>query len=144
MPKPLSQPSSGVGPPEDVLRKIRVAYVQKAQLVHEKWAREVFIVDLGLIGVFIELAEPLAVGDHAELRFPLPGNDIPVVAGCRVAWWHAAGQEPRDFPPGVGLTFVDISESDRARLRAVLLEHCRRPTRDRRFTRPWPWGDAVD
>lgn len=144
MPKPLAPPTSEEGPPEDVLRKIRVAYVQKAQLVHEKQAREVFIVDLGLAGVFVELAEPIAVGDRAELRFPLPGNDIPVVVGCRVAWWHAPGQEPRQFPPGIGLTFVDLSESDGARLRAHLVEHCRRPTRDRRFTRSGPWGDVVD
>jgi hypothetical protein len=140
MPKPA--PTSDEDPSEDVLRNIRIAYVQKAQLTHQGRERVVFLVDLGLVGVFVELGEPLPIGDRAELRFPLPGNDIPVSAGCRVAWWHEPGREPRPFPPGIGLEFVEISAGDRARLRAHLMEHCRRPTRDRRFTR-WPPGDVV-
>ena len=143
MPKPALRPTSDEDPPEDVLRNIRVAYVQKARLTHGGLERVAFLVDLGLVGVFVELAEPLPIGDRVELRFPLPGNDIPISAACRVAWWHEPGREPRQFPPGIGLEFVEISDGDRARLRAHLIEHCRRPTRDRRFTRPWPPGDVV-
>lgn len=143
MPKPAHRPASEDDPPEDVLRSIRIAYVQRAELVHQGRERVVFLVDLGLVGVFVELGEPLPVGDHADLRFPLPGNDIPVSVGCRVAWWHEPGREPRQFPAGIGLEFVELSDIDRARLRAHLVEHCRRPTRDRRFTRPWP-ADDVD
>ena len=72
-------------PPEPVLAKLRIPFVQRAELGHGDWHRDVFLVDLGLQGVFAEMNAPLAVGDAVQVRFPLPGNDIPVAALCRVA-----------------------------------------------------------
>jgi PilZ domain-containing protein len=125
-------------PPELVLATLRIPFVQRAQLTHADSTRDVFLVDLGLQGVFAELDTPLSVGDTAQIRFPLPGNEIPVAALCRVAWRHAGGASPRGLPPGVGLEFVDMSPADRARLREHVVEYWRRAGPSRRFTRPWP------
>ena len=127
-------------PPEAVLAKLRIPFVQRARLVHGDSDRDVFLVDLGLQGVFVEMSAPLAVQDTVQIRFPLPGNEIPVAALCRVARRHAGGASPRGLPAGVGLEFVDISPADRMRLREHILEYWRRAGPSRRFTRPWPPG----
>ncbi len=127
-------------PPEEVLRRIRIPFVQRATLTHRGASEEAFIIDVGLAGVFIERQVPLPVGEAAVIAFPLPGNEIPVVARCRVAWCHEPGQRlaSKHLPPGVGLEFEELGERDRGRLRAHVLAHCRQNPRVRRFLRHWP------
>jgi hypothetical protein len=128
-------------PPESVLRKLRIPFVRRATLTHEGGAKEeVFVIDVGLSGVFVERAEPLPVGAEFELTVSLPGNEIPLAARCRVAWWHAPGQPlaSKELPAGAGLEFVALSEMDRGRLREQLETYCRQHPRVRRFLRHWP------
>jgi hypothetical protein len=132
-------------PPEPVFRRIRITFIQKATLTHAGGREEAFLIDLGLRGVFVERASPLPRGETVELSFRLPGNELPVVARCRVAWWH-----PRDMaltsktlPSGVGLEFVEIDGAGARRVRAYLSEYLRRNPRDRRFHRR-PEGEEED
>jgi Tfp pilus assembly protein PilZ len=128
-------------PSEDVLRKLRIPYVHKAILATGKGPeREAFTIDVGLSGVYVELPEPLPVGERVSIRFHLPGNEIPIAAACRVAWQHAGGKAltSKTLPPGVGLQFVELDDKDRVRVREHVLEHCRRHPRVRRFLRHWP------
>jgi hypothetical protein len=137
MPKPaLPRAMEGV-PSDAVLEKLRIPFVQGASLVRGEEHQRVFLLDLGLSGAFAEISEPLAVGATARLTFPLPGNDIPLVVGCRVAWRHARDERPTHLPEGAGLEFVEISPADHARLRRHLVEHCRSTRGARRFVRPW-------
>jgi hypothetical protein len=134
-------PGSGEGvPPEPILRKMRIPLVQRARLTHRGVSEDVFTADVGLLGVFVERAIPLAAGEDVELRFALPGNEIPIVAKCRVAWFHAEGVRlnSKSLPPGLGLEFVSVPDPDRERLRRHLLEHLRKNPADRRFNRQWP------
>lgn len=134
-------PGSGEGvPPEPILRKMRIPLVQRARLTHRGVSEDVFTADVGLLGVFVERGLPLQAGDEVELRFPLPGNEIPLVAQCRVAWFHAEGArlQSKTLPPGVGLEFLHLSDPDRERLRRHVLEHLRRQPGDRKFSRQWP------
>lgn len=132
--------SPGDVPPEDVLDETRISFIQRARLVHTGRPEEVFLMDLGLAGVFVERASSLPVGESVEVVFPLPGNEIPVTARGRVAWWHAptAPLTSKSLPPGVGIEFVGLSETDRSRIREYLREHFRRSPRARQFARPWP------
>jgi Tfp pilus assembly protein PilZ len=138
MPRFVSRPKPSVVPDEAVLRKIRIPFVQRAQLVHASREHDVFLVDLGLFGVFVELSDPLPLGDGVDVTFVLPGNEIPLSARCRVSWWHPSGQAPKQLPAGLGLEFVEMSPPDRHRLREHLLDHFRRQAGGRRFSRPWP------
>ena len=134
-------PGSGEGvPPEPILRKMRIPLVQRSRLTHHGVSEDVFTADVGLLGVFVERSKPLDAGEEVELRFPLPGNEIPIVARCRVAWFHAEGVklQSKALPPGLGLEFVHLSEADHERLRRHLLEHLRKSPADRRFSRQWP------
>jgi Tfp pilus assembly protein PilZ len=138
-------PHAAEGAPSDgVLERVRIPFVHRGELVQGDRRHDVFLVDLGLFGSFVELSEAPAVGNRVQLAFRLPANDIPVVVGCRVAWCHAEDQEPTHLPAGAGLAFVDVSPSDRERLRAHLLEHLRSARGARRFARPWPSGGPVD
>jgi Tfp pilus assembly protein PilZ len=130
-------------PPEDVLRRVRIPFVQRATLTQQGSSEELFIIDVGLSGIFVERPEPLSLGESVVVRFPLPGNELPVVARCRVAWAHReeASLVSKDLPNGSGLEFVEISDADRARIREHVLAHCRRPARTRRFLRHWPQAE---
>lgn len=123
---------------ESVIQKVRVPFIQRAALSRNGQRDFVFLLDLGLAGVFVELGDPPAVGERVEVTFRLPGNAITISARCEVAWRHAAGTPPQAFPPGAGLHFVEIAEGDRARLREYLKEYCRRGTQARRFAPQWP------
>jgi hypothetical protein len=140
MPRPVSRAARARVPAESLLRQVRIPFVQRATLRREGVVEDAFIVDLGLFGVFVEHAGPLAVGTEADIEFPLPGNEIPLRAHCRVAWAHAPGGPllSKALPAGVGLQFVEVSRENHARLRAHLVEYLQGAPSQRRFRRQWP------
>src|SRR5213083_2816298 len=91
MPRAASR-SVGEGiPSEAVLRRIRIPFVQRVAFVCRGESEELFAVDLGLRGIFVERAVILPRGETADVQFRLPGNEIPVLVRCRVAWSHQPG-----------------------------------------------------
>jgi hypothetical protein len=134
-------------PSEEVLRRIRIPFIRRATLEHASGVEDVFLIDLGLLGVFVEHAAPMEVGAAVEIRFSFPENDRPVVAGCRVAWWQPAKVRPavpaavRALPAGAGLEFVELSDIDKTRLRDYIGAYYRREPNSRRFIRHGAWND---
>ena len=124
-------------PEEPVLRKIRIPCIQRATVALAGGKEDLFIIDLGLRGVFVERPRPAEQGGELEIWFALPGNEITIHARCRVAWVRprpvAVG--PRSLPAGLGLEFVALSDRDTERVRQHLLEYLRRHPRQRRFLR---------
>jgi Tfp pilus assembly protein PilZ len=140
MPKAETHRSEGGVPAEPVLKKLRIPFIRRATLKHQGGTEAAFVIDLGLLGVFVERSEPLPKGEDVELEMTLPGSEVPVRAGCRVAWWHE-GDTPlasKSLPRGAGLSFVALSDTDRVRLRDLLEEYCRQEPSVRRFLRHWP------
>ena len=127
-------------PSDNVLRQLRIPFVRRATLVRGDEQEEVFVIDIGLAGVFVERTRALAQGEDAVIRFAWPGSEKPFEARCRVAWWHPEGASlsSKSLPPGGGLEFVDLPEAGRARVRSLLLEYCQRQPLVRRFLRNWP------
>lgn len=127
-------------PPDDVLRQLRIPFVRRATLVSSAGEEETFLIDIGIEGAFIERRQPLPQEEEIEIRFPWPGSEIPFHSRCRVAWWHPEGAplSSKSLPPGAGLQFTEMSETDRHRLRTHLVEYCRQHPRVRRFLRHWP------
>jgi hypothetical protein len=120
-------------PSEDVLRRIRIPLIRRASLSHDGLREDVFVVDLAFSGVFVERVQPLDAGTRVELVFTLPGNEIPITAECRVAWWHAPDAPPRSLPAGAGLEFVSLPALEQERIRQCLSEYYQRTPRTRRF-----------
>src|SRR5512143_1523012 len=137
---PALSTSHAHAPPESVLRQLRIPFVRRATLASGTWREDVFMIDVGLAGVFVERTEPLPLDEALEIRFSWPGSEIPFCARCRVAWWHPEGGPltSKSLPPGAGLQFVQMSEADRERLRGLLVDYCRQNPRVRRFLRHWP------
>ena len=135
----LSSPRESA-PPESVLKQLRIPFVRRVALVSSARREDAFMIDIGLAGAFIERADSLPIDELLEIRFPWPGSEIPFSARCRVAWWHPEGGalSSKSLPPGAGLQFVEMSEPDRERLRALLVDYCRQNPRVRRFLRHWP------
>jgi Tfp pilus assembly protein PilZ len=128
----------GIEPPPDLLlQRVRVPLIERAALFHEDDVEEVLLIDVGLGGAFVERREPLGVGEPVEIHFRLPGNEIPVAAGCKVAWWRPSDATlgTRALPAGLGLAFTMLSDADRDRIRAYLILYCTRHPRLRRYYR---------
>lgn len=133
-------------PPEPVFRRIRIPFIQRAVFVHEGVREELFLIDLALRGVFVERAEPLPPAATVEVTFRLPGNELPIVARCRVAWWRGPEMAltSKTLPAGLGLEFLDMDGGEGAgRIRAYLSEYLRGNPRHRRFHRR-PDGEEED
>lgn len=131
-------PAAGPETPDEVVAKVRVPFIQRAVLVRDGVEEPLFLVDLAVEGAFAERSQPLPVGEVVGLRFRLPGNEIPLEIGCRVAWVNLRSGRlvTKSLPPGMGLWFVEMDEPARARLRAYLSDYLRGGLR--RFHRPWP------
>lgn len=137
---PVQSTPRAPAPPESVLRQLRIPFVRRATLASGTWTEDVFMIDIGLAGAFVERADSLPVDEELEIRFPWPGSEVPFCARCRVAWWHPEGEplSSKSLPPGAGLQFVQMSDADRERLRALLVDYCGQNPRVRRFLRHWP------
>jgi Tfp pilus assembly protein PilZ len=139
-------PAEGL-PPEPVLRRIRIPFIQRAQVTVGGTREDLFVVDLGLRGLFLERTEGLAPGEEIQVAFRLPGNEIEVQARCRVAWSRPPGVPapagamggtagPKGtLPPGIGVEFVEMSDRDAERVREHLIAYLARQPRHRRFLR---------
>lgn len=127
-------------PTEEVLRQLRIPMIRKVTLTLKGRPEEVFAIDVGLAGIFIERKEPLVVNEKAEVEFGVPGNELSIKARCRVAWCHRKGAplKGKTLPAGIGLQYVEMAESDKARLREHVLEYCRRHPKTRQFHPSWP------
>ncbi len=66
-------------------------------------------------GLFIEQLNPLVPGNETRLEFTLPASKNLVSARAQVVWVRRNFQQRLTYP-GMGLTFTQISERDRAEL----------------------------
>jgi hypothetical protein len=143
--KALSDGHGGL-PSEPPLDQLRIPFVHKARLMHDGATEEAFVVDVGLRGVFVERADPLPVGKAVDLQMGLPGNEIPLRARCRVAWFHgpASPLHAKSLPSGLGLEFQDLSVVDQERVKDLLEGYCSQNPQARRFLRHWPESTRTD
>ncbi len=140
----VSSKAQQAPPPESVLQQLRIPFVRRATLVRGEGEEEAFVIDIGLAGVFVERPEALPQDETLSIRFAWPGSERPFEATCRVAWWHPEGESlsSKSLPPGGGLQFVEMSDSDGERLRVLLVEYCQQEPRVRRFLRHWPAAES--
>lgn len=73
-------------------------------------------------GLLIKTASPLAKGERFPLQLELPGDPDPVQIGCEVVWSRAETDDPVRRPTGMGVKFVQLSDSDRMRMQKSLEE----------------------
>ena len=67
--------------------------------------------DISEGGVFVSTYRALAQGSLVDLEFSLPGSEQPLHARGEVRWHRDA--TPQGPPPGVGISFDELSDDDR-------------------------------
>ena len=78
-----------------------------------------YTANLSIGGMFIETAEPLAVGTRFRLRFTVPGRPTPIDTVAVVRWSQPAARRS-PVAPGMGVRFEELSQDDMAAVQAML------------------------
>jgi len=68
-------------------------------------------------GVFIETDTPAPLDSAVQLQFQLPGGSAPLKVTGRVVRLEPGNS---DEPPGMGLEFEELTQSDQARIDALV------------------------
>jgi len=74
-------------------------------------------------GMFIRHERPreLNLGEKLQLKFNLPGNEVPIVADCEVLWLIEF-EEPSHILNGFAVKFVDMKPYDAQRIQRYIME----------------------
>jgi len=99
-------------PRMDVILKVRYRSKEDFQ--------EALIRSISEVGVFLATSAPFDVGYHFLLEIHLPYRKGVIRGKCQVVWVNQI--EVEDYPKGMGVKFIDLSDSDRARLEEYLDE----------------------
>ncbi len=96
--------------------QLRVSYGAEPQKVLSEYS-----VDLSTGGLYLKTDQPLEIDVNLTLRFSLPDLQRMVTCNARVAWVNDK-DTPRkpEFPPGMGVQFVDMSLEDVKSIRRFL------------------------
>lgn len=75
--------------------------------------------DISASGMFISTVNPRRKGEQFALQFTVPGAPAPISVNAEVAWVreHSTNAE---FPPGMGIRFLDITDEAAAAIRAFV------------------------
>jgi len=78
-------------------------------------------VDISLGGAFLQSELLLEVGDEVEITFAIPDEMDPIHVRAKVAWATRANEQKGT--PGMGLQFLDLTDSDRERIANYIAKH---------------------
>lgn len=103
----------------------RVPLVRKCQLSFpDGRTGTAFIVNVSVVGAYLAMDEAPPLGAELSVGFTVPGNSREIRAGSVVVWLNPRQQHPvHSLPPGVGLKFQQLSQSDRARVEAFVRDY---------------------
>ena len=81
-----------------------------------------YLLNIGKGGVFIKTPHPLKKGENISLRMLLPDGGKELEVTAEVMW--SSGKKHRtplgEYPPGMGVKFVNLSPEDKERIGKVL------------------------
>lgn len=78
---------------------------------------EMLMTNMSIGGAFIRTENPAQPGSQVTLQVYLKENDQPLSVGGEVVWWRMPGHGD---PPGMGVKFVNISQTDLERMKSYL------------------------
>jgi uncharacterized protein (TIGR02266 family) len=76
--------------------------------------------NLSADGIFIRTTKPLAKGERFALKLMLPEDPEPLNIDCEVCWSQIEPKDPSLRYPGMGAKFLNMSKTDRQKLKAEL------------------------
>lgn len=115
-------PAVGVHQPQS--GRLRIPLVAQCALITPRGSERATVCNLSVAGVYVATRAELAVDERVIVSLELPGRPRTFARRARVAWAnpdHPSG--PHALPPGYGFELLDLSENDRSRLAAAVVEY---------------------
>jgi Tfp pilus assembly protein PilZ len=111
---------------------IRVPFVRRCQLDYGGGqSTSAFIVNINVLGAYVESETMPALGRAVVCRFQVPGNELDVVADGVVAWTNPQQEHPvHSLPPGFGVAFRNLSADVRTRIEQIVTDYLARQASD--------------
>jgi Tfp pilus assembly protein PilZ len=111
---------------------IRVPFVRRCQLDYGSGQQDsAFIVNINVLGAYVESEKMPALGRAVVCRFQIPGNELELVTHGVVAWTNPQQEHPvHSLPPGFGLAFRNLSPDVRARIEQIVADYLARQSGD--------------
>jgi Tfp pilus assembly protein PilZ len=111
---------------------IRVPFVRRCQLDYGGGKSDsAFIVNINVLGAYVESETMPALGRAVVCRFQIPGNELELVTDGVVAWTNPQQEHPvHSLPPGFGVAFRNLSPDARARIEQIVADYLARQSGD--------------
>jgi len=98
---------------EPQIEKVRIPFVAPCVLAGREGPALGSVCNLSTEGVYVAIEPPPPAGDAVIVSFRLPGHQETFERAAIVAWVNVEGaHRVRALPPGCGLRFVNLSDSD--------------------------------
>ncbi len=102
----------------------RVPFVRRCRVEWGDGPRDAVCCNISADGVYIGIHPIPPVGEKVQLRFKLPGNDIPIVVEAEVCWENSGqAHKVHSLPPGCGLRFHALPGPERERIEDLVREY---------------------
>jgi Tfp pilus assembly protein PilZ len=119
-----TEPRPQIARPEPEPEKVRIPFVAPCVVAGPGGPVRGSVCNLSANGVFVAVHPIPEEGAAVIVGFRLPGLDDLFERVAKVAWRNLDGpSRVRALPPGCGLRFANLSDSDRARLAALIHEY---------------------
>ena len=94
---------------------IRIPFVRRCTLRFDQGSSTTaFLVNINVLGAYVELDAMLPVGQPLRCAFRPPGTERELEVGAVVAWNNPRQQHPvHSLPPGLGISFRNLSDEAR-------------------------------
>lgn len=105
---------------------IRVPFVRRCQIEYDGGGESTsaFIVNINVLGAYIEMATMPSLGRQVRCRFRTPGHEQEIETEGVVAWTNPVQEHPvHSLPPGFGVAFRTISDGVRGRIEDVVFDY---------------------
>jgi len=101
---------------------LRIPFVRRCSLRFEEGtSTSAFLVNINVLGAYVELDVMLPVGQPLRCAFRLPGNERELEIEAVVAWNNPRQQHPvHSLPPGFGISFRNLAAEARAAIVALV------------------------
>jgi Tfp pilus assembly protein PilZ len=109
---------------------IRVPFVRRCRIQYDGGqSTSAFIVNINVLGAYIEMGEMPALGREVVCRFQVPGHEEELEVQGVVAWTNPLQEHPvHSLPPGFGVAFRTVSDGVRSRIEEIIFEYLARQT----------------
>ena len=105
---------------EDRRRSPRVDVVLKVRFQSKEDLQEALIQNISQVGVYLATDTPFDAGYQFNMEIDLPGEKGTIKGRCEVAWVNEI--EVEDYPKGMGVQFIDLTQKDQELLEGYLAE----------------------